>query len=163
MTRLYGWGEKSARVNDYVPDVRFERSSIIATLGLDGINAPMTYTGTLNSEVFRPYVEQFLAPTLEEGDVVILDNYSVHKVKGILDPIYAKGAEVLFLPTYSPDLNPIEMAWSKIKAILRKLKPRSNEDMQIAMKTALDAITKTDAESWFSHDGYFLSPKYVNV
>jgi len=158
MTRLYGWGEKSERVDDYVPDVRFERSSIIATLGTDGINAPMTYSGTLNSEVFRPYVEQVLAPTLEAGDVVIMDNYSVHKVAGILDPIYAKGAEVLFLPTYSPDLNPIEMAWSKIKAILRKLKPRTGEGMQTAMKIALNAITKTDVENWFAHDGYFLSP-----
>ena len=89
MTRLYGWGEKSERVNDYVPDVRFERSSIIATIGIDGINAPMTFKGTLNSDVFRPYIEQFLAPTLEEGDIVIMDNCSVHKVKGILDPIYA--------------------------------------------------------------------------
>lgn len=158
MTRLYGWGKKSERVNDYVPDVRFERSSIIATLGAEGINAPMTYKGTLNSDVFRPYVEQFLAPTLESGDIVIMDNYSVHKVAGILDPIYAKGAEVLFLPAYSPDLNPIEMAWSKIKSILRKLKPRNSEDMQTAMKTALDSITKTDVENWFAHDGYFLSP-----
>jgi len=158
MTRLYGWGEKSERVDDYVPDVRFARSSIIATLGVNGINAPMTYSGTLNSEVFRPYVEQVLAPTLEAGDVVIMDNYSVHKVAGILDPIYAKGAEVLFLPAYSPDLNPIEMAWSKIKAILRKLKPRTGEDMQTAMETALEAITKTDIDNWFAHDGYFLSP-----
>jgi transposase len=163
MTRLYGWGEKSERVDEYVPDVRFERSSIIATLGTEGINAPMTYKGTLNGDVFRPYVEQVLAPTLKAGDIVIMDNYSVHKVGGILDPIYAKGAVVLFLPPYSPDLNPIEMAWSKIKSILRKLKPRNSEDMQTAMKTALDAITKTDVENWFKYNGYFLHPECVNV
>jgi len=157
MTRLYGWGKKSERVDDYVPDVRFERSSIIATLGSDGINAPMTYTGTLNGDLFRVYVEQVLAPTLENGDVVIMDNYSVHKVDGVLDPIYAKGAEVLFLPPYSPDLNPIEMAWSKIKSLLRKLKPRNYDDMQNALGDVLDAITTTDIENWFAHDGYFLS------
>ena len=156
MTRLYGWGEKSERVNDYVPDVRYERSSIIATIVIDGVNAPMTYKGTLNSEVFKPYIEQFLAPTLEKDDIVIMDNCSVYKVKGILDPIYAKGAYVLFLPAYSPDLNPIEMAWSKIKSILRKLKPRDNDEMQAAIKTALYAISKTDIENWFAHDGYFL-------
>ena len=161
MTRLYGWGEKAERVNDYVPDVRFERSSVIATLGVDGINAPMTYKGTLNGEVFRPYVEQVLAPTLEAGDIVIMDNYSVHKVDGILDPIYAKGAKVLFLPAYSPDLNPIEMAWSKIKSILRKLKPRNSTDMQAAIKIALDAITKADCENWFKHNGYSLRPECV--
>jgi len=163
MTRLYGWGNSSQRVEDYVPDVRFERSSIIATLGVEGINAPMTYTGTLNGDLFRPYIEQVLAPTLETGDIVIMDNCSVHKVDGILDPIYARGAKVLFLPAYSPDLNPIEMAWSKIKSILRKLKPRNSDDMLEAIKTALDAITKTDIENWFAHHGYFLSPQCVNA
>jgi len=158
MTRLYGWGEKSKRVEDYVPDVRFERSSIIATLGTDGINAPLAYRGTLNGDLFRAYVEQVLAPTLKKGDVIVMDNYSVHKMTGILDPIYAKGAQVLFLPPYSPDLNPIEMAWSKMKAILRKLKPRTHEDMQNSLKTALEAITKTDIKNWFASDGYFLSP-----
>jgi len=163
MTRLYGWGKKSERVDDYVPDVRFERSSIIATLGTEGINAPMTYSGTLNGEVFRPYVKHVLAPTLIACDIVIMDHCSVHKVDGILDPIYAKGAEVLFLPAYSPDINPIEPAWSKIKSILRKLKPRDNENMQIAMKIALDAITNTDVENRFAHDGYFISNACVNV
>jgi len=163
MTRLYGWGEKSKRVEDYVPDVRFERSSVIAMLGADGIVAPMTYTGTLNGDLFRAYVQQVLAPILEAGDVVIMDNCSVHKVNGILDPIYEKDAQVQFLPVYSPDLNPIEMAWSKIKSVLRALKPRTQEEMQTAIVTALDAITKTDAENWFLHDGYFLSPCCVNV
>ena len=163
MTRLYGWGESSKRVEDYVPDVRFERSSIIATLGTDGINAPMMYTGTLNGDLFRPYVEQVLAPTLEAGDIVIMDNCSVHKVDGILDPIYARGAKVLFLLVYSPDLNPIEMAWSKIKSILRKLKPRNSDDMIEAIKIAIESITKTDIVNWFAHHGYFLSLECINV
>ena len=163
MTRLFGWGEKSTRVEDYVPDVRFERSSVIAMLSTDGIVAPMTYTGTLNGDLFRPYVQQVLAPALQAGDVVIMDNCSVHKVKGIVDPIYEKGAEVQFLPAYSPDLNPIEMAWSKIKSILRALKPRNHQDMQVAFVTAFDAISKTDVANWFAHDGYFLSPCHLNV
>ena len=78
MTRLYGWGKKSERVNDYVPDVRFERTSIIATLGQEGINAPMTYKGTLNTELFKAYVEEVLTPTLKENDIVVMDNLSDH-------------------------------------------------------------------------------------
>lgn len=110
MTRLYGWGKKSERVNDYVPDVRFERTSIIATLCEDGINAPMTFKGTLDKDVFSIYIRDLLAPTLNAGDIVVMDNCSVHKVKDILNPIYERGATVLFLPPYSPDLNPIELA-----------------------------------------------------
>lgn len=154
MTRLYGWGKKSARVNDYVPDVRFERTSIIATLCKDGINAPMTFKGTLDKEVFQPYIRDFLAPTLNHGDIVIMDNCSVHKVKDILNPIYEKGATVLFLPPYSPDLNPIELAWSKMKTILRGLKARSVEEMLEALTNSLNSITKTDIKNWFKHDGY---------
>ena len=158
MTRLYGWGQKSERVNDYVPDVRFERTSIIATLCEDGINAPMTFKGTLDQDVFRPYINDFLAPTLNSGDIVIMDNYSVHTVKDILNPIYERGATVLFLPPYSPDLNPIELAWSKIKSILRSLKARSVDEMLKALIISLNSITKTDIANWFIHDGY-----YVNV
>lgn len=158
MTRLYGWGNKSERVNDYVPDVRFERTSIIATLCEDGINAPMTFKGTLDKEVFSPYIKDFLAPTLNEGDIVVMDNYSVHKVKDILNPIYEKGATVLFLPPYSPDLNPIELAWSKMKSTLRNLKARNIDEMFKALIISLNSITKNDTINWFKHDGY-----YVNV
>jgi transposase len=100
MTRLYGWGEKHSRVVDYVPDVRFERTSIISTMRLSGVNAPLTFRGTLNGEVFEYYVAEVLAPTLQQGDVVVLDNLSSHKVRGVLDPIYERGASVLFLPQY---------------------------------------------------------------
>lgn len=154
MTRLYGWGKKSERVNDYVPDVRFERTSIIATLSKDGINAPMTFKGTLDKEVFSPYIKDFLAPTLSAGDIVVMDNYSVHIAKDILNPIYEKGATVMFLPPYSPDLNPIELAWSKMKTILRGLKARSFDEMQKALIVSLNSITKTDITNWFKHDGY---------
>jgi transposase len=154
MTRLYGWGERHARVEEYVPDVRFERTSIISTLRLSGVNAPLSFRGVLNGEVFEYYVTQVLAPTLRVGDVVVLDNLSSHKVKGVLDPIYAKGASVLFLPQYSPDLNPIELMWSKLKAVLRRLKARTHEELQTALQQALKAITNTDIKNWFTHNGY---------
>jgi transposase len=154
MTRLRGWGEKHDRVEDYVPDVRFERTSILATVRLSGVNAPITFKGTLNGDIFALYVKYVLAPTLSVGDVVFLDNLSAHKVDGVFDPIYERGAYVWFLPRYSPDLNPIELMWSKVKAILRKLKARSWEELQKALKKALATIALSDIKNWFKHDGY---------
>jgi transposase len=154
MTRLWGWGEKHDRVEDYVPDVRFERTSILATVRLSGVNAPITFKGTLNGDIFALYVKYVLAPTLSVGDVVFLDNLSAHKVDGVFDPIYERGAYVWFLPMYLPDLNPIELMWSKVKSVLRKLKARSWEDLQKALKTALGAVTLGDIKNWFKHDGY---------
>jgi transposase len=122
MARLYGWGEKPSRVEEYVPDVRFERSSLIAGVRLSGVIAPISFRGSLNGEFFEGYVEQVLAPILKPGDIVVMDNYSVHKVAVALDAIAERGASVLFLPPYSPDYNPIEMMWSKVKSILRKIK-----------------------------------------
>jgi transposase len=136
------------------PDACFERTSIIATLCEDGINAPMTFKDTLDKDVFSPYARDFLAPTLNAGDIVVMDNCSVHKVKGILNPIYEKGATVLFLPPYSPDLNPIELAWFKMKSILRSLKARSVDEMFMALISSLNSITKIDIANWFKHDGY---------
>jgi transposase len=158
MTRLYGWGLKSERVEDYVPDVRFERSSVISTLRLTGINAPIVFKGALNGDLFTEYVKQALAPTLHGGDIVVMDNLSSHKVADALQPIYDAEARVLFLPPYSPDLNPIELAWSKIKSILRKCKARTHEELQSALRTAFEAITATDIEHWFAHDGYSFVP-----
>ena len=108
MTRLYGRSKTNKRVNHYTPDVRFERTSIISTIALDGNSVPMIFKGTLNACVFGAYVEQFLSPTLKRGDIVVMDNLASHKVAGVLQPIYDAGALVLFWPPYSPDLNPIE-------------------------------------------------------
>jgi len=157
MTRLYGRAPSNERVNDYVPDVRFERTSIIAALGLEGITAPLAFKGTLNGAFFAGWVEQVLAPTLSPGDIVFLDNYSPHKVVGALDPIYEKGATVIFLPEYSPDLNPIELMWSKVKAVLRKLKPRTFDDLISALGQALDSVTCNDIIGWFNHHGYIIN------
>jgi transposase len=118
------------------------------------VNAPVTFKGTLNGDIFGLYVKYVLAPTLSVGDVVFLDNLSSHKMEGVFDPIFERGAYVWFLPAYSSDLNPIELVWSKVKAVLRKLKAMSWEDLQKALKTALDAIALSDIKNWFKHDGY---------
>jgi transposase len=153
MTRLYGRALSGKRVNDYVPDVRFERTSMMGALGLRGIVAPMTFSGTLNGDVFKVYVSECLAPTLKEGDVFILDNYSVHKMKNILQPLIDKGVIILFLPPYSPDFSPIELAWSKVKSFLRKHKPRSACELIECIALAFDTLSHADIINWFSHCG----------
>lgn len=112
MTRLYGRAFSNERITEYVPDVRFERTSIMGVMGLDGIIAPLTYKGTLNGEFFTAYVKECLAPVMKSGDTLKLDNLSSHKVKDALKPLYDKGINVIFLPPYSHDFNPIEQAWS---------------------------------------------------
>ena len=157
MTKLYGRALKNERVNDYVPDVRFDRTSIISSIRLKGENAPLIFKGTLNGEFFKEYISSCLAPTLNTGDIVILDNSSSHKVEGALDPIYQRGASALFLPPYSPDFNPIELSWSKMKAILKKLKPRTYDKLVAALQIALNSFTESDIANWFSHDGYIIN------
>ena len=154
MTRLYGRSLKSERVVDYVPDVRFERTSIISSIRLNGEQAPFMFKGSLNGEVFATYIREVLAPSLRKDDIVIIDNFSAHKVKGALDPVYMVGATVMFLPPYSPDYNPIEKCWSKIKSIIRKIKPRSFEDLLLIMKKAIDLVSEKDIEGWFESCGY---------
>jgi transposase len=154
MTRLYGRGFSDERIEEYVPDVRFERTSVISSISLNGIQAPLMFKGALNESIFTTYIRDVLAPTIEEGDIVFLDNLAVHKVSGALDPILLKGANVVFLPPYSHDFNPIELAWSKMKAVLRKLKPRWFDELVVAMKSALDSITISNIVAWFKHCGY---------
>ena len=156
MTRLYGRAFKHERVVEAVPDIRFHRTTILSSMRLDGTIVPLVVEGALNGDVFRAYITQFLAPSLKTGDIVFMDNLSSHKVKGVVDAIEAVGASVLFLPPYSPDLNPIELMWSKMKAILRKLKIRSKELLDDAIAFALDSISISDIAGWFRHDGYAL-------
>lgn len=157
MTRLYGRALTKNRVNDYVPDIRFERTSIVSSIRLNGDTAPLIFKGTLNGEFFGTYIKQCLAPTLREGDIVIMDNCSSHKVKGIFQPIFDMKASVLFLPPYSPDFNPIEMSWSKMKSVLRKLKPRAYDELIAALQIALNSFSLDDISNWLSHDGYIVN------
>ena len=113
MTRLYGRGKKGERIKDYVPDVRFQRQYIVSSIRLDGEMVPFVFSGTLNGDVFKEYIAHCLAPTLSNGDIVIMDNLPSHKVAGVIEAISASGASAMYLPPYSPDFNPIELKWSK--------------------------------------------------
>jgi transposase len=157
MTRLYGRGYSNERVNEYVPDVRFERTSIMGAIGLYGIIAPLAYKGTLNGEFFSTYVKECLAPAMKKGDTLMLDNLSSHKVKDALKPLYDKEVKVVFLPPYSHDFNPIEQAWSKIKAYLRKVKARAFDELFSAIGLALDNISLEDISAWIKYCGYRLA------
>lgn len=154
MTRLYGRASVNERVIDYVPDVRFSRLSMVSSVRLDGTQIPMIFDGTLTGNLFKGYIEKFLAPSLSKGDIVVMDNLSSHKVAGVIDLIEARGATVLFLPQYSPDLNPIELLWSKVKSFLRKEKAKTYERLIEVIPAALDSITGDDIKAWFQHDGY---------
>ena len=156
MTRLYGRALKHERVMEAVPDTRFHRTTILSSMRLDGTCVPFVFEGALNGDIFRVYITQLLAPSLKPGDIVIMDNLSSHKVKGIVEAIQAVGASVMFLPPYSPDLNPIELMWSKIKAILRKLKVRVKEHLDDAIAFAFSCVSPPNVSGWFHHDGYYL-------
>jgi len=127
---------------------------MISSIRLDGTTACMILEGATDTEVFRAYVEQVLVPTLRPGDLVVMDNLSPHKSPETLALITAVGAEALFLPAYSPDLNPIEKMWSKVKNRLRSLEARTPADLQNAIATALAEVTANDAAGWFASCGY---------
>jgi transposase len=154
LTRLFGRGAPGARINEGVPQNRGENVTVLAALGLDGVSAPMTVNGAVDGEVFLVYVREVLCPTLSEGDIVVMDNLKAHQVAGVEEAITSKGARVEYLPPYSPDMNPIEKCWSKIKTYLRKAKARTREALEVALKEALLEITKADAQAWFVHCGY---------
>ncbi len=154
MTRLYGRAAPGERVYDSVPLNYGENITMLACLSEDGLAAPMTVEGAVDGLVFLAYVEQVLAPTLYEGDVVIMDNLGAHKVKGVSQAIEARGATVIYLPPYSPDLNPIEKCWSKIKTYLRAAKARTRQALEPALKEALLLVTEKDAQGWFGSCGY---------
>ena len=143
------------RIYEYVPDVRFKRTSIISTIRLNGESVPFMFKGTLDGDLFIGYIENFLAQTLKEGDILVLDSASSHKKHELelMDILEEQGAEVRFLPRYSPDKNPKENAWSKTKSTLRKLKARTEETLESAVGEALN-FTFDDLLGWFRHCGY---------
>ena len=153
-TPRYGRAAPGERVVDRVPRNYGPNVSVLAALDLTGLSAPMTVDGAVDTEVFQTYVERVLAPTLHPGDVVVMDNLSVHKGAAITEVIQARGARVEYLAPYSPDDNPIEQAWSKLKTALRYAKARTRETLDAALRTALPTITSNDAHAWFTHAGY---------
>ncbi len=131
-----------------------ENVTMLAALGVGGVQAPMTVNGAVDGEVFLSYVREVLVPTLAEGDIVVMDNLKAHKVAGVREAIEACGARLEYLPPYSPDFNPIEECWSKVKTALRKAKARTREALEAALKEALATVTQADARAWFAHCGY---------
>ncbi len=156
MTRLYGRAQPGQRVVETVPQNYGENVSMLAAISVAGVSAPMTIAGAVDGLVFLEYVKQVLGPTLRVGDVVVMDNLSAHKIAGVREVIEATGAKLLYLPPYSPDLNPIEKCWSKIKTYLRKAKARTYETLTAALKEALLTITAADIKGWFASCGYSL-------
>ena len=154
LTRLYGRAAPGQRVHDVVPGDRGGNVSTLGALGLEGIRTGLSVPGPIDGETMLFFVEELLVPTLKRGDIVVMDNNPIHKLDEIEEAIEAAGAWVLFLPTYSPDLNPIENCWSKVKSILRALKPRTLPDLLEALAQAFASITLPDILSWFRHCGY---------
>jgi transposase len=133
--------------------------TMIGALKLEGVAAIMTVNGGTDTAVFTAFVEQLLLPILTENSVVILDNLGAHKAEAIRKLVIAAGAKFMFLPPYSPDLNPIEECWSKMKAIMRKLAARTRETIDSAVAAAADAVTTKDCVGWFTHSGYLQSTR----
>ena len=154
MTRLYGWAERGKRLVDKVPHGHWNTTTFLAALRNDRIEAPCVFDGPINGERFLAYVEQFLAPTLHVGDIVIADNLGSHKAKAVRKAIKAVGARLIFLPKYSPDLNPIEQVFAKLKAIIRKLAPRSLPDLEQAIAHALTQFSPSECANYLKDAGY---------
>ena len=154
MTRRYGWALRPERVSEAVPAGHWRTLTVLAALTTTGVLASMSIESPTDGDVFLAFVEQVLAPRLEPGHVVILDNLSAHKVAGVRELIEDRGAQLLYLPPYSPDFNPIEMAWSKLKQQLRGVKARVLEQLEPAIADGLSAITAHNARAFFRHCGY---------
>ncbi len=159
MARLRGWAPKGERCRAAIPHGHWKTITFVGGLTLTGIVAPMLLDGPMNGEYFLAWVEQFLAPTLQPGHVVVMDNLSAHKVwpapvAGVKDAIEAQGAQLLYLPAYSPDLNPIENAFAKLKAHVRKAAARTFDALEAAAAQALTQFKANECLNFFAHAGY---------
>jgi len=154
LTRRYGRAPSGERVSERVPRNYGQQTSIISSVSLAGASATMTVAGAVDTAIFNVYVEQVLRPTIAAGDILVLDNLSAHRASAIEEVADECGASVLWLPPYSPDFSPIELMWSKIKAVLRAAKARTHEELEQALVTALKLVTAADCEGWFKHCGY---------
>ena len=154
MTRLYGRAFQGERCHDSAPNGHWEALTVLSSIRLDGATECIVFEGAVDRKMFDEYVKTVLAPSLRPGDIVIMDNLSVHKSQDAYDAIKKKQAECLFLPAYSPDLNPIEKMWSKVKQILRGIKARTYEDLFAGVGKALDCVSENDAQGWFKSCGY---------
>jgi transposase len=154
MTRAYGRARRGERVREGTPAGHWKTVTILSAISIAGLVATMVIEAPTDGEVFLCYLEQVLSPQLAPGHIVVMDNLSAHKVQGVRELIEARGAKLLYLPPYSPDFNPIEKAWSKLKQHLRRLKARTVEQLQQSLAQALPTITPGNAQAWFRHCGY---------
>jgi transposase len=155
-TRPDGRAPRGERALGSAPQNYGQNVTMLGALSCTGLEAVMMVEGATDCAVFRVYMREVLCPTLREGDIVVADNLSAHKAAGVQEGIIAKGARMLYLPPYSPDFNPIELCWSKIKTFLRAAKARTREALDEAVTHALATVTEADARAWFAHCGYVL-------
>jgi transposase len=154
MARRYGRSPSGRRLVAAVPHGHWRATTFVAGLRQSGIVAPLVLDGPMTGTAFRAYVEQFLAPALEPGDVVVLDNLAAHRVDGVRHAIAAARASILYLPPYSPDLNPIEQLFAKLKALLRKAAARTKDELWQAIGRLLEAVPRAECANYLSHCGY---------
>jgi transposase len=154
LSPLYAWSRRGERAWSSVPRNRGQNTTLLSSMSLEGMGPSMAVVGSTTGEVFEVYIEKVLAPSLRGGQLVVMDNLSSHRGKRVRELIEARGCQLVYLPPYSPDLNPIEEAFSKIKGLIRKAEARTREALVEAMGAAISAITARDAHSFFKHCGY---------
>jgi len=156
MTRLYGWSSKGERCNDHASFCGWKTMTMLSAIRDDGVieDATVVMNGAVDGETFLNYVEQCLVPSLRRGDVVVMDNLSSHKVKGVREAIESAGCDLWYLPPYSPDLNPIEKLWSKVKSWLRRVSATTFESLSDAIADALRAVKPDECANYFAACGY---------
>jgi transposase len=154
MTRLRGRCQRGKRLVAAVPHGHWRTSTFVAGLRMTGLTAPLVLDGAMNGDAFRAYVDQILAPTLVPGDIVIMDNLRSHKVAGVCAAIEARGASLLYLPPYSPDLNPIEQSFAKLKALIRTAAARSRDALWNAIGQLLSRFVPHECANYFANAGY---------
>ncbi len=154
MTRLYARCPGGPRIHETTPGSHCKILTVLGAMSTRGMIATMTIEEATDTDIFLAYLDHVLCPQLRPGDLVVMDNLSSHKVKGVRERIEAAGAELLYLPPYSPDLNPIEKAWSKLKPLLRTAKARTREVLDQAITDLLPQITPDNAQAWFRFAGY---------
>jgi transposase len=156
LSPVYAYSPKGRRAYAEVPRNRGKNTTLLASMSLEGMGPCLAVEGATSATVFESYVEQLLAPTLRRGQIIVVDNLSAHKGERVRELIEARGCELLYLPPYSPDFNPIEEAFSKIKGLLRKAQARSREALVEALGRAISAVSAMDARGFFKHSGYRL-------
>ena len=154
LSPTYGWSKKGERAHCSVPRNRGKNTTLLASMSLEGMGPSLAVEGATTSAVFETYVERVLAPNLRKGQIVVMDNLSAHKGERVRELIEGRGCELIYLPPYSPDLSPIEEAFSKIKGLLRKAQARSRETLLGAIGAAISALSAEDARGFFEHCGY---------